>query len=108
MSLTLTELEIQLKKVNSRTFHYEASKAEFPYTVYAEYRKRSKHADNTSYASFWRVQIDCYTKVHNDPVPDDIEFMLKVNKIPHTLSRVFDYELKAIRHIFDCDGIQDG
>lgn len=88
--------------------HHESFKKEMPYIVYSEYRKRSKYADNKPYAGVWRVQVDYYTKKRTDPRADQLEELLIANEVPYTYARVYDAELKAVRHLFDCDGVQNG
>jgi len=105
--MTLAELESLLKTV-TQTFHYEASKAFPQYIVYSEYRKKYMHADNKPKESCWRVQVDFYTKLLDDPNPERLEELLSQNEVPYKYARIFDTDLKMHRHIFDCDGVRDG
>jgi len=105
--MTLSQLEKKLSEVVP-TYHHEADKAQVPYAVYSEYRKRNVNADNKALDGWWRVQVDYFTKLRKDPNADRIAVMLTLEEVSHTYARVYEPGSKYVRHIFDCDGIRDG
>jgi len=108
--MTLSELEKELKTVTPNVFHLDAdtSKVSMPYIVYSEYRERFFYSDNKPGAGTWRVQIDYFTKQRKDQNATVIKELLAAHEIPFSHSKLYDKDNKAVRHIFDCEGVEDG
>lgn len=74
------------------------------YTVYLPYDTVTLEADNTTSESGWRIQVDRFTKLSNDPVVTAIALALAGDDDIACQYRI-DYEQDTgyIHHIWTCE-----
>jgi len=106
--MTLSDFEALLKAATPSVHHFEAEKAQPPYIVYSEYRKRYDYADNRPQRGIYRVQVEYYTRNRSDPAGGRIESLLTENGIPFTYMMMYDRELRLVHHLYDCEVCFDG
>lgn len=77
------------------------------YTVWGEYGASSLHADNNPFGKVWRIQVDRFTKLEDDPVVAAIDAALNRDDIA-IRDYLIDIErengrIAYIHHIWDCE-----
>jgi hypothetical protein len=73
------------------------------YTCWREYGARSLSADNRFSDRVWRVQVDRFTKVEDDPLIPLISAALDCDWITHSYTVDYERDAGYIHHIWDCE-----
>lgn len=73
------------------------------YTVWQEYGADHLPGDNQYQDRKWKIQVDRFTKVADDPVADAITTALDREDIAYSYQVDFELDTKYIHHIWDCE-----
>lgn len=72
------------------------------YTVWSPYRIDKEMSDNTEEDIVYRIQVDRFTKIDNDPIAKLIYAKLTEYGIPFEYQIDFEDDTQYIHHIYDC------
>lgn len=102
--MTLNEFKDLLLTADPAASHYKST-LHPNYTVWAEYGTNDLAADDKTAERAWKVQIDRYTTIENDPIAAAITAKLDENEISYDLQVDSDPTTGYIRHIWACEVI---
>jgi hypothetical protein len=100
--MTLAEFAQILQSADpSATRYFSAQQGN--YTVWQEYGADHLPGDNKYLDRKWRIQVDRFTKIPDDPVVDAITAVLDREDIAFSYQVDFEMDTKYIHHIWDCE-----
>jgi hypothetical protein len=100
--MTLNEfMELLLTVDPNATRYYSMQQGN--YTIWQEYGADHLPGDNKYLDRKWRIQVDRFTKIPDDPVVDAITAVLDREDIAFSYQVDFEMDTKYIHHIWDCE-----
>lgn len=100
--MTLNEfMELLLTVDPNATRYYSMQQGN--YTIWQEYGADHLPGDNRYLDRKWRIQVDRFTKIPDDPIADAITATLDREDIAFSYQVDFEMDTKYIHHIWDCE-----
>lgn len=75
------------------------------YTVWQPYELTGPRSNNRRRVRVWKVQVDRFTKIDNDPIAMALLDALDAAHIPYTYLLDYEKETGYHHHIYDCEVI---
>ena len=102
--MTVRDIKALVLSAAPEANHYESARKDDSYTVWQEYRQLDFSADD-EHAEAWAFEVDHFTKVEFDPIPDAIRMALaKHPGVTFKYDVIVENETGYVRHLFDCEG----
>ena len=102
--MTLSEFSKWVAAIDPSATRYTQPKAVGSCTVWREYQAKPTFADGVQTANVWKVQVERYTAVENDPIANAIAAAIEgSDSIAASYQIDSNPEDGTIRHIYDCE-----
>lgn len=102
--MTLAEFATILQTADSSATRYFSAQ-QGNYTVWQEYGADHLLGDNRYRDRKWKIQVDRFTKIPDDPIVDAITAALDEEDIAYAYQVDFEMDTKYIHHIWDCEAV---